>query len=252
MDDSSKNSEIEELENRLETDEKGKRHKKIIILLLLLLLLLIVVIILIWKNKDDKPAITLGEKDINTDYIDETPTPTVENKTPVIDDTNPEIPVKPTLLPIVIPTQNPIHINKEFIVTSKNKQWRENLGIFDSEKYNNKPIIYPGIKNTYYFELTNKQDFDIVCEIEFKETNKENIPIKYKLKENGKYIKGSEDKYVNCDELDTKDILVSSNSKNKYELEWKWENDTQNDNAYGDKNKDITYEIEITINAKEK
>lgn len=114
------------------------------------------------------------------------------------------------------------------------------------------PIIYPGIENTYYFEFTNEKDFDVECSIEFEEVNIENIPIKYKLKENGKYIKGDKNTYVDYFELDTKNIIVKQNSQNIYELEWKWIEDTPNDNKYGDINNTITYKLRVTVESEEK
>lgn len=224
MNDDSENSEIEEFKNIIEAYKRAQKRNETRILITLLLLL-IFAIILVCRSFNDKTTITLGEKDINTDYVAETPNSTVDDK-----------------------TQKQVRINKEFIVTNNNQQFTENLGIFDNEKYDNKPIIYPGIKSTYYFNLTNKQDFDLYCDIEFREVNKGNIPIKYKLKENGKYIKGSQDEYVNCTELSTRDIFLSANSQNIYELEWEWVNDKSGDNSYGDK--EITYGIGITINAK--
>lgn len=219
MSDDSENSEIEEFKNLIEAYKRAQKRNETRILITLLLLL-IFAIMLACRSFNDKTTITLGQRDINTDYVAETP----------VNDETQE------------------HINKEFIVTNSNQQFTENLGIFDNENYDNKPIIYPGIKSTYYFNLTNKQDFDLRCDIEFSEVNKGNIPIKYKLKENGKYIKGSQDKYVNCTELSTKDISLSANSQNIYELEWEWVNDTTSTNSYGDK--EITYGIGITINAK--
>lgn len=148
--------------------------------------------------------------------------------------------------------QKPVEIKKEFVVTSKREKWQENLNIFNNEKYNGKPIIYPGISNTYYFETTNKLDFDVVCKISFVEENKENLPIKYKLKQNGFYIKGDSKNYVSYNELNIKDIILKSNSENVYELEWKWIDDEENDNRYGDIGKTIKYQLKVTVEAEEK
>lgn len=260
------NNEMEELKRKLEEEEDKKENRKIILLLILLLLLFLLIIL--WIRFIKRPTATLGEKEENLNFI-ETPSPEntpVSIPTPIVNETNkPNITIinnnittiiqsKPTPLPTTAPTtmpsEKPIEINKEFIVSNKNKQWTENLSIFNNEKYNGNPIIYPGIENTYYFEFTNGKDFDIECSIKFEEINKDNIPIKYKLKENGKYIKGDKNTYVNCNELDTDNILVNKNSQNIYELEWKWE-ESSNDNIYGDTNKTIKYNLQITVEAKE-
>lgn len=256
------NNQMGELNRKLQ-EEENKREKKKIILLLLLLLLLIILIIL-WTHAIKKPIATLGEKDINQNYTP-SPSPTpIPTSTIIENNTIHEITRPITIInnyyttiiePIVQPTPTPVpsssptpDVNKEFIVSSKNKKWTENLNIFENEKYGGNPIIYPGIENTYKFEFTNEKDFDVECSIKFTETNTENIPIKYKLKENGKYIKGNKSTYVNYDELDTENIIVNANSQNTYELEWKWE-ESSNDNKYGDTSKTIKYILEITVEA---
>lgn len=271
MNDNENYQEMEELKRKLEEEEKEKEKKRRIIILLIILLLIIILLIM-WKHCIKMPTATLGEKDVNPNYDNNTPTPAVyESGTPSpienegntsSDDNNttktpqpmpqqtPELKPQPTAEPK--PTQKPIEVNKEFIVTSNNKQWTEILNIFDNEKYSGMPIIYPGIQNTYYFEFTNTEDFDVECSINFREINKENIPIKYKLKENGIYIKGNENTYVNYNELNTKNIVVKANSQKLYELEWKWIDNTPNDNNYGDINKTITYSLEITVEAEQK
>lgn len=256
------NNEIEELKRKLQEEENKKERKKLIILLLLLLLLIILIIL--WTHAIKRPTITLGEKDINENY---TATPSVTPSSPPVQETiiyeitqliqqtinvqpTPEPTIEPTPETSPSPTPSP-DINKEFIVSSQNKKWTENLSIFDNEKYSGKPIIYPGIGNTYYFELTNEKDVDVECSIEFKETNKDNVPIKYKLKENGEYIRGDKNTYVDYSELDIEDIIVEANSQNVYELEWKWVDSNTNDNKYGDISKTITYTLQITVEATE-
>lgn len=150
------NNEMEELKKKLQEEENKRENKKIIIILLLLLLLIILIIL--WTRFIKKPTITLGEKDINTDYV-EMPSPTPEatlaptiiendttkviyeitkpitiinNYTTIIQQIIIQTP-KPEPTPTPTPTEVPT--NKEFIVSSENKQWTETLSIFDNEKY---------------------------------------------------------------------------------------------------------------------
>ena len=44
--------------------------------------------------------------------------------------------------------------------------------------------------------------------------------------------------------------VINSNNQNNYELEWKWV-EGNNDNAYGDLNKTITYKIKLTVEAEQ-
>lgn len=148
------NNEMEELKRKLQEEENKRENKKIIIILLLLLLLIILIIL--WTRFIKKPTITLGEKHVNTDYI-ETPSPTPEaTSVPTIIENDTTKVIYEITKPITIinnyttiiqqiiiqtptpeptPTPTEVPTNKEFIVSSKNKQWTETLSIFDNEKY---------------------------------------------------------------------------------------------------------------------
>lgn len=243
-------------------EEEKKKRKKYLLLLLLLLLIIILKIIYLWYA-NNKPTAILGTKDeednntvidnvINTPIENETTDNTVvnnnttnkqEDETNKVDTSTSEEAESP---------EEPIEMEKEFTVTSKKEKWTEKLNIFNNEKYDGKPVIYPGISNTYYFELNNKLDNDVICKINFAEKNVESLPIMYKLKENGTYIKGSKNQYVSYDELNLSNIILTSKSENVYTLEWKWIDDGKQTNQYGDIGKTITYQLGITIEAEEK
>lgn len=239
-----------------EKDQEKKSKKKKYLLLLLLLLLLFKIIILYnyFKKPDDIQGVKKENNTVNTDtVIDVQIDNIISDKNNSVGTTNNNYKNEIENKEVEEPTKEPepeqpeeIEI-KEFKVTSKGQKITEDLSIFDDVKYNGKAVIYPSIQNTYYFEISNTLDFNTICEVSFNEKNKENIPIKYRLKENGKYIRGDEKTYIPYDELNFTNI-VNSKSENKYELEWKWV-EGSNDNYYGDVNKTITYEIELTVKA---
>lgn len=258
------------MKENIEKKEEEKNKKKKYLLLLLLLLLLIIIFVIIWFNFR-KPTIILGEKEENKNTVDNNVTQNTianeiaegniinnnennlnmqnnnnQNTNNIKDDNNNQN--KPT-------EQPPIEVSKEFKVTSKGQKWKEDLSIFNNEKYNGKPVIYPGLGNTYYFELTNALDNHAICDLKFAEENIENLPIKYKLKEineNGqKYIKGNENNYVSYNELNIEDIVVEKMTCKKYALEWKWIDNKENDNIYGNIEKDVIYKLIIEVNTEE-
>ncbi len=264
------------MENQVEEEKKSKKKKYLLLLLLLLLLLFKIIF---WYNYFQKPDDIHGVKEENnkvvtneimqpanntitnvntskpnnttTNKLTNTTTNTINNSVNnttnnVVDGnvTKPETPEQPQE-----PEQPEEPKVKEFKVTSNGQKITEELTIFDDTKYNDKAIIYPGISNTYKFEISNTLDLNVVCEVLFEEENIENLPIKFRLKENGKYIKGDENTFVPCNQLKFNKV-VGSQEENKYELEWKWQ-EGENDNYYGDLNKDIKYEIKLTVNANE-
>lgn len=264
----------EQNQNQVNEEEKSKKKKY---LLLLLLLLLLFIIIIFWHSCLKQPSIILGEKeennanetnDTNTTYQDQ------ENNNTIKDDGN-EITNNRTNNSTYNTTNSGINnttnneVNnqeennsnienpeeetkpeiKEIEVTSKGEKISETLTIFDKVKYNGEPSIYPSINDIYDFEVKNTMASNIICEVSFDEQNIEELPIKYRLKENGKYIKGNENTYVSYNELKF-ERQMKAEEQNKYELEWKWL-EGENDNIYGDVNKTITYQLKLTVIAKD-
>lgn len=90
--------------------------------------------------------------------------------------------------------------------------------------------IAPTSENTYQFVIRNNNDFHIKYDLEVTEKNIYNINMRYRLKQNGKYVVGNDNEYVTADELDRYNIGLSNNSYDVYTLDWKWvegENDTK-------------------------
>lgn len=90
--------------------------------------------------------------------------------------------------------------------------------------------IAPGSENSYQFIIRNNNKFNIKYNLEIIEENQYNINMKFKLKQNGKYVAGSDTTYVSASELNQYLKSLSSKNYDVYTLEWKWlesENDTQ-------------------------
>lgn len=252
--------------NQVNEEEKSKKKKY---LLLLLLLLLLFIVLIFWHTCLKQPSIILGEKEENdanetnttyqqnnnTNNINDTIT---DNGSTITNNRTNNSTYNTTNNGIsnqeenTSNTENPEETNpeiKEIEVTSKGEKISETLTIFDKVKYNGEPSIYPSIKDTYNFEVKNTMASNIVCEVSFDEQNIEELPIKYRLKENGKYIKGNENTYVSYNELKF-ERQMKAEEQNKYELEWEWL-EGENDNKYGDVNKTITYQLQLTVTAKD-
>lgn len=121
----------------------------------------------------------------------------------------------------------------------------EDLDIFCNTRFNNKKIIAPQSYGTYTFLVENLLRDRISYSIRMEEKNEYNVNMKYKLKIDNIYIVGSKDKWADVEDLKVEDIIVTENSKNRYTLEWYWE-DAQNDTEIA-KQLYASYELNIKI-----
>ena len=85
--------------------------------------------------------------------------------------------------------------------------------------------------------------------LNFIEQNIYNINMVYKLKLNGSYIAGNEQRFVRCDELNKENLILNANSNDVFTIEWKWQ-DNNNDTQIG-KTEGATYRMHIRVNASE-
>ena len=90
-------------------------------------------------------------------------------------------------------------------------------------------------------------DFDIVADIVFKETNAKNINMQYKLKNDGEFLLGSTDNYVSIKDKVVQNVELPANSYKSYVLDWKWL-DSSNDAEVGFDANSI-YKLSIVIRA---
>lgn len=116
------------------------------------------------------------------------------------------------------------------------------LNIFTNPAYEFKNIIAPLSTNVYQFIVRNNNDFNLNYSIVMDEVNEYGVNMKYRLKLDGRYVKGDSDNWVYYDELKLYDLKLASNSKNVYQLEWKWF-ESDNDTLIGSIDADYTLKI---------
>lgn len=97
------------------------------------------------------------------------------------------------------------------------------LKIFENPAYQYKEIIAPGSSNTYQFIIRNNNDFDVKVAFNMIEENKNGVKLKYRLRENNKYIIGNSSDWVTINDLVYSNISISSKDYKTYSLDWKWE-----------------------------
>lgn len=138
--------------------------------------------------------------------------------------------------------------SKDLIVFDNYKIWdNKELRIFSNPAYEYKDIIAPGSFNSYAFVIRNNNDFEVIVDIMFEETNEENINMNYKIKNNGNYLIGSEDTYERINNKKISQVKLPAKSQKSYILDWKWI-DSENDTQIGIK-ADSIYKLSIQIGA---
>ncbi len=122
--------------------------------------------------------------------------------------------------------------------------WRaiNKLNVFKNPVYKMEEIIAPGSSNSYSFVIKNNSDCDLTYSLTFLEKNEFEINMKYRLKKNDAYI--IED-WVSGDELVSDEEVLKRGKDDKYVLEWKWF-DHSNDTSIG-AIEDSTYSLSIEI-----
>ncbi len=107
--------------------------------------------------------------------------------------------------------------------------------------------IAPTSENTYQFVIKNSNNFNIKYNIQAMETNKYNINMKYRLKQNGDYVLGNDNEYVTADEIEQYNIGLAGNTYDVYTLDWKWF-ESSNDTEIGE---DISsyYKLNLKVTA---
>lgn len=139
---------------------------------------------------------------------------------------------------------NGIEVTENDIGIEKNTK----LNIFNNEKFNGEKIIAPHSKGTYKFYIKNKSNQDMRYNISFEDEMKKIVNMKYTLKIDNIFIKGSEDSYTSIEQLGITDITVPKDSVNIFTLEWYWEDDDKLDTEIGTSD-DRYYTINLKIEA---
>ena len=123
------------------------------------------------------------------------------------------------------------------------------LNIFANAKFNGESKIAPKSSGQYKFVIENIADNSISYDISFKDKMSNPINMKYRLKIDNVYIRGSEESYIDIEELNVNDIIVLEDSNNIFTLEWYWEDDDTADTYVGSLESDEYYTLELMIQA---
>lgn len=124
------------------------------------------------------------------------------------------------------------------------------LRIFTNPTYVLSTKMAPGYQNAYTFMVRNNNEFNVKYSINFIEDNTSKINMVYRLKdEDGNYIKGNKNTWVNYSELKLNDIYLDHNEKDVYILEWLWKE--SNSDLEAGLNPVGNYQLSIEINGVE-
>ena len=139
--------------------------------------------------------------------------------------------------------------DENLIIFDKDKVWnkKQQLHIFNNQKYKMEEMIAPGSTNSYLFVIKNIKDCVLSYYIDFEEDNDYGINMKYKLKVNGKYVV---EQWSSYEELKTKTKLLKAQKEDEFILEWKWMHNDEKDTEIGS-NIDSKYALNITIYAEQ-
>ena len=183
-------------------DEKEKNFFKILFLIFILLLMISILADRIGSLEHNNYLVPTG----NVDIFDIT----CENNCCNDDEKNTDVPV--------FNEEDGLLVYDKYTIYNTS-----NLRIFENPAYQYQSIIAPGTSNSYNFVIRNNNKFNVIVDINMSEINKYNIPLKFRLKENGSYIIGNSDSWVSIDELNLKKIKLNTKQYNTYTLDWKWE-----------------------------
>ena len=122
------------------------------------------------------------------------------------------------------------------------------LRLFSNPAYEFRELIAPTSTNVYQFIVRNSNEFKIEYNLIMIEENDYDINMKYKLKKDGTYVAGDENTWVEYSDLRLKNQPLNANSRNVYQLEWKWF-ESSNDTNIG--TIDADYKLKISFDGKE-
>lgn len=149
------------------------------------------------------------------------------------------------------PEGNIVDNKDRFKIMQGTESWKDlkSLDIFNNYYFNDYSIISPGVSGEYSFTIENYKATKMKYNLNFIEQNVYNINMVYKLKLNGSYIAGNEQRFVKCNELNKEDLVINANTNDVFTIEWKWQ-DNNNDTQIG-KTESANYRIQIKVDATE-
>lgn len=94
------------------------------------------------------------------------------------------------------------------------------VDIFKDPLLGGEKIIYPGREGTYYFYVSNENNYRFSCSISFDEKNDSNINMKYRFRIAD--VKYTHDNWQGIDEVGITNFTIDGNSKVLCALDWTW------------------------------
>lgn len=107
------------------------------------------------------------------------------------------------------------------------------LDMFKNSNFYDKNKIAPGVEGNYSFSVENESDATFSYDMFFTPENPYNVNMVYKLKKNGQYVLGNQEKWETYTGLEKKLQTLNPHSKDIYTVEWRWE-DTDYDTEIGE------------------
>lgn len=99
------------------------------------------------------------------------------------------------------------------------------LNVFANKKYNGQSIIAPGSSGEYAFTVQNSARFPLQYTLQITDENEAGVPMEYRLKQDEKYLTGSENEWTDVSNLSAVAGDLSHESETVYTLEWRWPGD---------------------------
>lgn len=115
------------------------------------------------------------------------------------------------------------------------------VDIFDNPLFGGAKVIYPGRNDTYYFYISNTNDYTLTCNISFSEENINKINMKYRFRIAAAMTDG--DNWYDLKDMKISNFTVDANSRVLCALDWIWA-DSDSDTSIGEEGL-ATYTINI-------
>jgi hypothetical protein len=131
--------------------------------------------------------------------------------------------------------------------------YQKDLDIFRNAAFEYTTKIAPGVSNSYDFKVHNTMKRGVRYNIVFAEDSEYAINLKYRLKEGGSYVVGSDSEWVSASELSSALTYLAGNSTDSYTLDWEWPYEGGVDAADTEAGEKMTseYSLGIKINFEE-
>lgn len=134
-----------------------------------------------------------------------------------------------------------------FVTDESGTSWDQSrqLPVFVNDVFGDS-VIAPGLSGSYKFSFRNDNEDALAYDLNFSCENEYGINLRYRLIRDGAVISGSED-YIPVEELSCPDMTIKSGSTARFELQWCWVDDDENDATAGENS--AQYTLTITLKA---